>query len=73
MKNVSYFTLKAPFVFKMFKVLSRLFNLIRKIRLISKKNSVTTWLTDNSNTQICGILSKGDPDPDLQNKRSSDV
>ena len=61
MKNGFYFTLKACFIFKIFKFLSWLFghaekSLIRKIRLISK--FMTSQPCNNCNTHIDQYLKK---------------
>ena len=57
MKNAFYFTLKARFVLKIFKLLSWLFDHVEKrLDLKDKVNfqiyDVTTWLTNNCNTHI---------------------
>ena len=57
MKNVFYFILKALFVLKIFKFLSRLFGhvgkrLDEKDKVNFKIHDVTTWFTNNCNTHI---------------------
>ena len=57
MKNAFYFTLKAPFVLKIFKFLSWLFGhvgkrLDQKDKVNFKIFDVTTCLTNNCNTHI---------------------
>ena len=63
MKNAFYFTLKALFVLKIFKISSWLFShvekrLDKKDKVSFKIDDVTTWYTINSNTQIAQCLKK---------------
>ena len=63
MKNTFHFTLKAPFVLKIFKFLSCVFGLVAK--LLDKKDKVdfrfydvTAWLINDYNTYIPLYLEK---------------
>ena len=63
MKNAFYFTLKALFVFKIFKFLLWLFGHVQKTARLEryvnfKTHDVTTWLTNNFNTHITQYLKK---------------
>ena len=63
MKNAVYFTLKALFVLKIFKILSSLFGHVKKwLDWKNKVNfkifDVTTLLTNNCNTYIARYLKK---------------
>ena len=63
MKNAFYFTLKALFVFKIFKFLLWLFGHVQKTARLEryvnfKIHDVTTWLTNNFNTHIVQYLKK---------------
>ena len=64
MKNAFYFLLKALFVLKLFKFLSRLLGYVEKNGLIRKDQinfkiyDVTTWLTNNYNIFIAQYLTK---------------
>ena len=63
MKYAFYFTLKALFVFKMFKSLSCIFGHVEKRlwlkdKINSKIYNVATWLTNNCNTHIEQYLKK---------------
>ena len=63
MKNDFYFTSKALFVLKIFKLLSGLFGhvakrLDKKIKVNFKFYHVTAWLTNNRNTQIVQYFEK---------------
>ena len=62
-KNAFYVILKALFVIKIFKFLSRLFGNIGKTAWLERFENfeiheVTTWLTKNSNTDIAQYLTK---------------
>ena len=57
MKNAFYFNLKALFVLKIFKFLSRLFGHLGKT-VNFKIHDVTTWFTNNCNTHIAQYLTK---------------
>ena len=65
MKNAFYFIWKAPFVLKMFKLLSWLFRYVEKTALLEDKFNlktyyVTTWLTKSYNYTFPNISrSKG--------------
>ena len=54
MKNVFYFVLKALFVLKIFKFLSRHFDHVGKV--IFKIHDATTWFTNNYNTHTTQYL-----------------
>ena len=61
MKNAFYFILKAPFVLKIFKFLSRLFGHVEKMaykkyKINNKIYDITMWLTNNYNTHIVQYL-----------------
>ena len=63
MKNACYFTSKALFVLKIFKLLSRLFGHVSKRldqndKVNFKLYYVTAWLTNNCNTHITQYLEK---------------
>ena len=63
MKNAFYFILKALFIIKIFKYLSRLFDPVGKMaRMKSKFNftirDVTPWFINNYNTHIAKNLTK---------------
>ena len=63
MKNDFYFTSKALFFLKIFKLLSGLFGhvakqLDKKIKVNFKVYHVTAWLTNNRNTQIVQYFEK---------------
>ena len=64
MKYAFYFTLKAVFVLKIFKLLSWLFGQIEEKRLDKKDRvnfkiyDVTTWEINNCNTHIAQYLKK---------------
>ena len=56
MKNAFYFILKALFVLKIFKFLSRLFGHVKKDKVNFKIHNVTTWFINNYNTRIAQYL-----------------
>ena len=56
MKNAFYFILKALFVLKIFKFLSRLFGHVKKDKVNLKIHNVTTWFINNYNTRIAQYL-----------------
>ena len=63
MKNVFYFMLKAPFLFKIFTFLPWLFGpagkqLDKKAKINFKINDFTDWITDNCNAFIAQCLKK---------------
>ena len=63
MKNGFYFTLKALFILEIHKFLSWLFEQVEKLfdqkdKVNFKIYDVTTWLTNNCNTQITQYLMK---------------
>ena len=65
MKNAFYFTLKALFILKVFKFLSRIFGLIRKkngligkINVVFKIYDVRAWEINNWNAQITEYFKK---------------
>ena len=63
MKNALYLTLKAVFVLKVFKFLSRFFGHVEKRfdwkdKVSFKFYDVTTWLINNCNTHIAQYLEK---------------